>query len=352
MHVYIRKTDLSVAGMIDTSDPATVASIVLGVVVVLLLVGLGVALGLLLPRSGAPRTLVVYCYREDALTKPNLQFFVDVGVFADPRVDFVILVNDKMCTVDTSRVGKASLTIIHVPKNDNDLGTYAWFLTTQNLSQYDAVYFINSSCRGPFVTGSGQTGLPPQKWTTAMNALLVQPKTGLVGPVLEVPSDTNGWQPEPHGPTDPATRRLTVPFIHTYMFGVSKAGLRVLQDVLKRLPARDKAAALRAERYITSAMFQAGLKVRTLTTRFSGVDMSDPSNWDAARWRPTPHDPLTTCYEKPGNYFGMDLHPFEVVFVKNVRVANDGRRQQDAGISPTLALQVDNYSAWMTQGKT
>ena len=55
-----------------------------------------------------------------------------------------------------------------------------------------------------------------------------------------------------------------------------------------------------------------------------------------------------TCYEVPYNYFGIDVNPFEIIFVKNIRNINETRPQKNqCGISSELTKMISLYKKWI-----
>ena len=141
----------------------------------------------------------------------------------------------------------------------------------------------------------------------------------LVGPVIEVP------------PTG-------TPFIHTYMFGVNKIGLQLLlsnQDIFNNQEKKDN---IIAERRITSVILNAGKGIKSLLRKYKHINWQH--SYESYRRK------LPTCPEVPFNYDSIDLHPFEIIFVKNIRIVHAYRSIEHAGISSSLSTILDNYTKW------
>jgi hypothetical protein len=139
--------------------------------------------------------------------------------------------------------------------------------------------------------------------------------------------------------------KKNIPFIHSYMFGVTRSGFSVVKNVFAQITTDDKTYAVHnTERKLTSAVLVNGHKVSSLLSRFKNVDLNDQTNWDYKLWKGPKN---ATCYEVPGNYFGIDLNPYEIIFVKNIRNANETRSQFSSGISDKLFLEIQNYSKWL-----
>lgn len=274
-------------------------------------------------------TVIVYCYLESEKTKENLQFFLRTGVFDDDRYSYVFLINNNLCSCVFPEY--KNIRVIHREDNQNDLMTYNWYLQTISLDEFSNFYFINSSCIGPF--------MPPicqNNWIDSMNTFLID--YALIGPIIEIPPDNIGFS---HLGID---NGANIPFIHTYMFGVNRFGFSIVRDILRQHASATKATVVITERLVTSAILINQGKVKSLLSKFTNVDLNMASEWN---WRKHNGDNYRTCYEKPNNYFGIDINPFEIIFVKNIRNANEVRPSELSGISDCLSRQIQNYSDWL-----
>jgi hypothetical protein len=162
-------------------------------------------------------------------------------------------------------------------------------------------------------------------------------KYDLIGPVAEVP---------PHddilsflgGPVD-----KDIPFIHSYMFGVSNFGFKNIKNVFDKYTTISKFDSMKVERMITSSVLINGGKIKSFLKYFENIDLNKDSNWDYNIFNKTRK---ASCYEVPKNYFGLDLNPFEVIFVKNIRNNNENRTIELSGISDELYFQLETYKKW------
>ena len=278
-------------------------------------------------------SLIIYCYLENENTKKNLNFFLKNGVFNDEKYFYIFLINNKICTCkfpDYSNINK-----IYTPENSNDLYTYNWYLKSLDNSffdNYSYFYFINSSCIGPFI--------PPickNNWINMMNDYLNDYE--MIGPIIEIPPDSNGFKFLNY------SNIKNIPFIHTYMFGFNKTGFKIFKDILNKYNSTSKLnAVIITERIITSAILLNNGKIKSLLSKFKNINLNDPNEWVSSK-----HNEINklTCYEIPNNYFGIDVNPFEIIFVKNIRNTNETRHHTNSGISQNLAKQIDNYCKWL-----
>lgn len=275
------------------------------------------------------RTLVLYCYYENEDNLQNLRYFLDHGYVASDDVQYYFLINNGVCTVRFPKTDNVH--VIERTENTYDLLTYKWFFKTHNVVGYTSCYLINASCRGPF--------LPPyvgsKTWIQLLNDVLAT--SDLVGPIIEIPPDTFGWT------AVDCTQSTNIPFIHTYMFGVSAKGLLALVQMFDEDETETKQdVVVVLERKITSYMLLRNLKIKSLQKRYESVNLNDSAVWDYKLWSPSG----LTCPEIPGNYDSIDVHPFEIMFVKNLRNVNETRGLEQAGISSVLASNIAKYTAW------
>ena len=76
--------------------------------------------------------------------------------------------------------------------------------------------------------------------------------------------------------------------------------------------------------------------------RFKNVDVNNKQLWNSKFWNITDK----SCYEVPNNYFGMDINPLEIVFVKNIRKSHKFRDEQSSNISSNLSKMLNLYISW------
>jgi len=279
------------------------------------------------------KSLILYCYYETDKTKINLDFFCRKGIFDSDKYYYIFLINNTKCSVKIPSF--SNIKIIYRKENQDDLSTYKYCIETHGLEyflDYDTFYFINSSCIGPFMPT-----ITTRNWIDSMNDFLED--YSMIGPIIEIPPDNLGYKA--HGLDD----SKNIPFIHSYMFGVNKNGFNLMINVLLYNTNISKLhIVLNIERALTSSILLGGGKVKSLLSRFITYDISNEIHWDSYKWN-NPAKP--TCYEVPNNYFGIDVNPFEIIFVKNIRDANESRGKPMSGISDTLYNQIENYRMWL-----
>jgi len=261
------------------------------------------------------KTCIIYLYREDNNTKNNLQFFVNQSKY-DENCDYHLIINDHRCSVKIPE-----FFVIHRQENALDFPSYKTLINKIDIKIYDTTYFINSSCIGPFLPI--YCNLP---WYSYLNNILSE--YDMIGPIIEMP---------------PPNKKFTNnPFIHTYMFGFNKSGTKLFSELLNRYQSFDKDFCVYFERLLSHQVIDNNLKIKSLLTLFKNVDMNNKKNWNYILWS----DSEQTCYEIPNNYHGIDINPYEIVFVKNIRNPHEHRSIDQAGISDNLRKQLSNYELW------
>lgn len=279
------------------------------------------------------KTLVMYCYYETDETKDNLNFFVNNGIYNNPQYQYIIIINNKKCSVNIPDY--SNIKVIKRTENNSDLFTYKLILETFNqnlLDSYDRFYFINSSCLGPFMSN-----INSNSWIDSMNLLLND--YDLIGPVVEIPGDNLGFK------ALNINSNKNIPFIHTYFFGLNKFGFKILQNIFDEIDVDDKKfMVVNTERKITSAILTKNGKIKSFLTKFKNVDLNDQKNWQSSLWN---KNNKGSCYEIPNNYDGIDLNPYEIVFFKNIRNANTTRPEKNAGVDKIILNSINKYKHWL-----
>lgn len=297
--------------------------------------------------------LVTFVYKEDPETKSNLEFFLTNGLVKGVYYHFII--NHHICTVE---IQENEFVRIFKRTDSIDLAAYKFSIQqVADQTKYSHYFFINSSCRGPF--------LPPwatsQTWVDVfIGTMSKHQKNGnnndndadainLIAPIIEFPPDSLGYV-SMDVPVDPSAPNM--PFLHTYMFGCTRSALVILLnarcfDGVDDIKDSDRLqAVLNNERRITACILLSSenSSVKSLLTKYQKVNLKNPTQWHAQKWcMPTS---TASCPEVPFNYDGIDLHPYEVVFIKNIRRSNVTRAQLYAGISESLTRIIDNFTKW------
>ena len=139
----------------------------------------------------------------------------------------------------------------------------------------------------------------------------------------------------------------TIPFAHSYFLAFNKMSIiNILKN--KALPIKDvnrnEAVGL-YERFITAILLNNDFKVKSLLYKYNEIsfDKSSINNLIKEVLNSNLSENIFIDPEIPyeGN-FGSDLHPYEVVFFKNLRFPHSHRGKKQSGISESNIDFLDN----------
>lgn len=242
-------------------------------------------------------TAVLYAYYETPQSRVNLEFFAEVGMAADDRVKFVLVVNGRQCSVPLP--AHRDCAVLERDNSGFDFGAHAHALThlakahgceVEDLP-YQHFVFLNGGVAGPFLPAY----FPRERhWTTVLTSLLDH-RVKLVGPsIVCLPaSDSGGYGPKVEG----------------YCFATDRTGLCILWrngQIFVDHPTKFDAI-VNGEYGMSRAILGAGFSLDCMLYKYQGIDWSDPANWDQNGNTPP---------SRQGTYDGVSIHPFEVVFHK------------------------------------
>ncbi|KAI9646750.1 hypothetical protein NHQ30_004748 [Ciborinia camelliae] len=320
-----------------------------------------------LDQPSNERPLILYAFSESPEARINIQYFVDHGLH--DAADFIFIFNGD---TDIYKIIPQKDNINHVLRSNDcfDLGSYAEVLTKADLyKRYRKFIMLNASLRGPFLPSWSQSC-----WSSIYLSRITH-TTKLIGM-------TANCKPEFH--------------IQSMIWATDSLGIETMlfpsKDVLARLPPppmyarkdelnkseiqppginscfRTFDSAIDAEIGVTALMRAAGYGVEAIMSAFHGVDTGDEEvseNEQGDHHRRSRHhftdhggkpaekqdepSDLTSEFEKfcsstgagdllyEGDYFGINIHPFETIFMKTNR--NIGR------------VALEHLTGWMKGSK-
>lgn len=268
------------------------------------------------------KTLVVYYYNEDPVTINNLAFFLKHGVINNTNYSYVFLINNSICSIDIPE--RENIRIVRRATNDTELVSYSAFLSQEPLNaETERFYFISSVCVGPFLPTIVDTN-----WIELFNKRLET--CDLLAPIIEFPPDSMGYS------VLGIESNLNIPFLHSYMFGTNSTSIRLLINILIDFNSNSIESLIRYERLLSSKFILNNKKIACLLLAFKNIDINDKSIWSYKLWNRN----QKTCYEKSGNYFGLDLNPLEIIFIKNNLLLDSNTPLK------LLKAQLLNYIVW------
>ena len=231
------------------------------------------------------KTAVVYTFHKK---DEAVDFFAKHGIFKCPYVDFYIVCN-----------GNIKLNIPDYVKyynRDNighDFGGWAHAIFTASLKdRYDFFIFINSSVRGPFIP----PWCPIKDWVSIFTRL-IDYRTKLVGTTIGI--------------------HQYMPHIQSMVLVTDKIGLEIgikegIFEVNPRPLPRDKII-MEKEIGYSQTIIKHGYKIRPIVSAYYNVNIKQKSKIRGL------------IHISNNKYFGTNLHPYDVIFIKDKANINRNR---------------------------
>jgi hypothetical protein len=234
------------------------------------------------------KVLVLYVYHQ---VNDSVLYFIKNGIFYNPNIDFIVISNNGKIDVPLPKY-------VQTVKRANrgyDFGAWSDVLLEQErYKKYDYYIFVNASCIGPFVP-------------------FYYPKTW-----CDIFIDSLNEVDRLFGSTINNSRNPYEAHVQTWAFTMGKEALQVAIDagVFSKDYPLDKDSIIRqCEVGLSRAIINHGWNIRSTLVAYQGVDFrfidKKPEEYKNVRWE------LDVAFS--GAYFGMDTHPFEVIFVKSCR---------------------------------
>jgi hypothetical protein len=248
------------------------------------------------------KTLIVYCGHE---INENLIFFARNGYIDDPQYDFVFVMNNPDLCLEF-RPKKQNVTYIARENTGFDFGgwSHALFMKSTDMllyEKYDYFIFLNSTVRGPFLpVYIGQDVKWPELFIRQLDE-----KVKITGSAL-------AWY----------KRR---PFISSAFFATDKIGLKIGIDngifSPETIMMSKADTVIKKEMGFTNVIMDAGYTIKCMLKYYENM------NFKVQR---CPYQSI--CHLNPNHYFGTNVNPYEVIFIK-----------QNRNIEP---LRLERYTEW------
>ncbi len=211
---------------------------------------------------------------------------------------------------------------------------FAYFKALKFIKIKDFKYFIfmNSSCIGPILPSYNKKF----NWESIFTNNLE--KYGMISPIIEFPpyEDKNVLDIKLSSKLSNLFNLKTIPFAHSYFLSLNKKALFCLIDN-NSFPKKDinrDLAVGHFERIITAVLLNEGFKIKSLLNKYNSLEIEKEKInifLESGFFNSNFTDPEIPIF----GYFGSDIHPYEVVFFKNIRHTNSHRGEKNAGISET-----------------
>ena len=249
------------------------------------------------------KSLVLYHFFEkDKSYIDNLMHFLKFGYSKD--IDYLIILAG-VVTIELPRL--KNVNYLHTNNFNHDFGGYCEAISTiQHILEYDYLFFINSSTRGPFLIG-------PQRehWTqTFIDQLL--PDVGIVGVSINI-LHKNTVFVNLYNRT--YSQPLNYAHVQTTAYAMPRRSLELLLKIgfYNQAEQMDKFEVVtQYELRLSQILIANGLNLRCLLSEYNQIDYRNPIE----DINPTSYLG-DLCYSKA--YFGRTVHPYEIMFVKTNR---------------------------------
>ena len=234
--------------------------------------------------------VLIYVYYEEDNAKQNFQFFLKHALHN--KMDFIFVINGDVLSVTIPE--KDNIQVIRRENTCYDLGTYSEIVTANDnaiMERYKRFLFVNASIRGPFLPFWGRTqGIC---WSSVFLDMISE-TTKLVGLTANCNAQYNQH-------------------LQSMLLATDRLGLDL---ILPSFICTDnmEAAINEGETTITARIREAG---------YDAVPMySDSGNAKYANYE----DYWSHCTHAdifwPQSNAGMDVHPYDTIFVKTKRASN------------------------------
>lgn len=281
---------------------------------------------LIIYKNKNNKTLITYVYYETEETIKNLEFFIKNGIINNNNYTYLLIINNYKCTLNIP-----SNFIVIKKENSYDLESYNIIFNQQsfNIKDYKYFIFINSSCMGPFIPSYCDN------WIKCFTNL-INDNVKLVGPIIENNGNDLGYRAFINSDFNQGNIfSQNMPFIHSYMFVTDNIGLFLLKkyNIFEKAVSKHELIIIK-EYLLTSCILYNNYNVKSLLLKYKNV------NWL------NKHEDYFYDPEIPNNYDNIDVNPFEIIFVKNIRNIHEFRNKDISGISENLKLYLTKYIEW------
>jgi hypothetical protein len=256
------------------------------------------------------RTLIIYSGHE---INENFLFFCRNGYIDNAKYDFVFIFNNPSLKLEFS-IEKPNVKIMTRENIGLDFGGWTDVLLSKDpdnegrylYEKYDYFILLNSTVRGPFLPiwyDQLQYGYWPELFTSKLND-----DVKLVGAAVAF--------------------YMMKPFISSAFLVMDQLGLKVARDSRiidpQTIDIKKCEVVMRKEIGLSDAIIQAGYNIYSMLQCYRSSSLKDYL---------LPQTSL--CHLNPNAYYGIDVNPYEVIFIK-----------QNRKIEP---LVMDRYTDWSTR---
>ena len=202
-----------------------------------------------------PKNLLIYDYKDFPDSYENLCTSLNAGLLQDTRLESLCAYKSLAHFKDKNLLQRFN----HRVKTDAISDLYSLYLIAKSIdiSRFNAIIFLNSSCIGPILPAY----FSAEKWSTIFSNKIANGDQ-LVAPIIEFPSKGVVEQKLiDHYQLSNLHKLESIPFLHTYCFCIAPESLQLLVDsgaLPRSEPKREDAVCLH-ERAVTAILLSLSL---------------------------------------------------------------------------------------------
>jgi hypothetical protein len=203
------------------------------------------------------KTVVFFAYSEaQKINLRNFEYYLEAGIWNQPTVDYVIVINGDKCTPCEQKHPKLSFPNVRVLKRDNtgyDFAGYAFGLKATMIQDYSYFIFFNAGVRGPMVPKYEYKNLA--NWTRLFTDMFTD-VVKLVGPTISCELQLH---------------------VQSHFFAVDKIGLDVIfkAGVFMSNAKSINELVIHSELGLTTAIMNAGYSIDSMMGYYNHFYMTD-----------------------------------------------------------------------------
>ena len=237
--------------------------------------------------GSAPTVLITYVYFETPLSKINLQFFINNGVFKTTNAHYHFIIKGNDCSVHIPQ--QPNISVYNTVNKGYDFAAYTYSIE-HTKKPYDYYVFLNDTVRGPFVPRY----VPKSCWYSLFTQLINE-NTKLVGASINRQEYNN-----------------TPKHVQSMCFATDFKGIQLLQnkhifDIERNIEVFDTFGKVE---YIMQ--FEVGMSKVFLEAGYSIDSLMQVEN--------NPIELQHGDVHYKHKYFGITLNPLEIMFIKVNRI--------------------------------
>lgn len=240
------------------------------------------------------KTLIIYCGHT---INENLIFFCRNGYIDDPKYDYIFVFNNPSLKLEFS-IDRSNIKIITRENVGYDFAGWTHVLFSDDpdnkgkplYEKYEYFILINSTVRGPFLPSyynQRDHGYWPELFISKLNN-----DVKLVGAIVAF------YHSKPF---------ISSAFLVTDQIGL---GVGIKNGIFdpKVIEKNKINVVLKKEMGLSNAIIEAGYNIRSMLSCYKDIDLK---NYKCPQ--------VTVCHLNPKRYYGIDINPYEIIFMKSNR---------------------------------